>query len=108
VKLNDPFGRLESRHQRGYESMRDSLQKAGIETSQDAQQVISQAWRRGFTFIGAVVLVMMLLSLLIPKALPLTLGLSLFVIVWVLSSTINGQRYVKRYIEEELKRSEND
>ena len=102
MKLNDPFGRLESRHQRGYENMRDSLKKAGIETPQAAHEVIRHAWRRGWTIIGIVLLLMLLLIGLIPKFLPLALGLALFMIVWVLSSTINGQRYVKRFIEEEL------
>ncbi len=93
MKMNDPFGRLAARHQRGYESMRASLQQAGIVTVAAADAVVEQAWRRG---------VMILLTALL-ILLPLSLGLGLFLLVWVVSSTLNGRRYIKRYIEEELK-----
>jgi hypothetical protein len=82
--------------------MRASLQSAGIETADAAKAVIRQARRRGLIFIGVVWLSMMLLGLLLPKALPLALGICLFALVWVVSSTLNGQRYIKRYIEEVL------
>ncbi|MCU7795519.1 MAG: hypothetical protein KZQ75_00170 [Candidatus Thiodiazotropha sp. (ex Myrtea spinifera)] len=103
MKLNDPFGRLESRHQAGYETMRDALRRGGIDSPQAAQETIRQAWKRGFTIMGVGMLLLLLLMAGIPSAAPLVLGLALFMVVWVVSSTINGQRYIKRYIEEELK-----
>ncbi|MCU7811643.1 MAG: hypothetical protein KZQ77_10450 [Candidatus Thiodiazotropha sp. (ex Notomyrtea botanica)] len=103
MKLNDPFGRLESRHQAGYETMRDALRRGGIDSPQAAQGTIRQAWKRGFTVMGVGMLLLLLLMAVIPSAAPLVLGLALFMVVWVVSSTINGQRYIKRYIEEELK-----
>jgi len=103
MKLNDPFGRLESRHQKGYETMRTSLHQAGIETPAAARDVIRQAWRRGVTILAVAHLLLLVVMVLLPKAMPLALGLGLFLVVWVLSSTLNGRRYVRRYIEEELK-----
>jgi Flp pilus assembly protein TadB len=103
MKLSDPFGRLEARHQKGYETMRASLLRAGIETPEAARDVVRQAWRRGLTILAAVLLLLLVLMGLLPKAMPLSLALGLFLLVWVASSTISGQRYVKRYIEEELK-----
>ena len=102
MKLNDPFGRLESRHQRGYESMKASLQQAGIDTPAAAETIMKQAWKRAAMVLGGGLLIMALVALLIPKALPLALGLGLFLLVWVVSSNINGQRYIRRYIEEDL------
>ena len=102
MKLNDPFGRLESRHQKGYESMKASLQKAGIVTPDAARTVVVQAWRRAAQLVVIGVLLLALLALLIPPAAPLALGLGVFLLVWVISSNLNGQRYIKRYIEEDL------
>jgi hypothetical protein len=39
---------------------------------------------------------------LLPKAMPVVFGLALFLVVWVANSTINGQRYIQRYIDEDL------
>lgn len=103
MKLNDPFGRLESRHQKGYESMRTALRQAGVETRQAAEEIVSRARRRGVMIVSAGVVFLLLVAGLIPRVAPLALGLGLFLVVWVASSTLNGQRYIKRYIEEELK-----
>lgn len=103
MKLNDPFGRLEARHQRGYETMRTSLMQAGIATPEAAREVVSMAWRKAARILAVALLFLLLVMSLLPKAMPLVLGLGLFLVVWVTSSTINGGRYVKRYIEEELK-----
>jgi hypothetical protein len=102
MKLNDPFGRLESRHQKGYESMKASLQQAGIETPEAANTVLKQAWRRGAQVLGVGLLLLAIVALLIPKTVPLALGLGLFLLVWVVSSNLNGQRYIRRYIAEDL------
>ncbi len=103
MKLNDPFGRLESRHQAGYESMRDTLRANGIDTPEAARETIKRSKRHGLKYIGAGMAVLLPLILLLPKALPVTLSLALFLVVWVASSTYNGQRYIQRYIDEDLK-----
>ena len=103
MKLNDPFGRMESRHQLGYESMRDAMRKSGINTAKEAWQVIQQSKKRAFQYICIGVAVLLVVTVVLPKALPVTLSLAIFMVVWIASSTINGQRYIQRYIEEDLK-----
>jgi len=103
MKLNDPFGRLESRHQVGYESMRDSLRRGGINTPQAAFKVIKKSKNRAVKYYIIGIALLLLVFLLLPKATPLVFGLVVFFVVWVASSTFNGQRYVQRYIDEDLK-----
>lgn len=103
MKLNDPFGRLERRHQAGYEAMRASLRQAGIDTPQAVRAIIAQAWQRGLRIAAAALVLALLMGLLLPRLLPLTLALALFVVVWVVTSSINGRRYLQRYLDEELK-----
>jgi uncharacterized membrane-anchored protein len=102
MKLNDPFGRLESRHQRGYEQMKASLRQAGVDDPEAARVLIKQAWTRAVQVVMVGLVMMALLALAIPKAAPLALGLGVFLLVWVVSSTLNGQRYIRRYIAEDL------
>ena len=103
MKLNDPSGRLESRHQIGYESMRDTMRSSGIDTPQAAQEVIKRSKKRALKFLAAGLVVLVPLLWLLPKAMPITISLALFFAVWVVSSNINAQRYIQRYIDEDLK-----
>ncbi len=103
MKLNDPFGRMESRHQQGYESMRETLRNRGIDTPKDAFEVIKQSRKRAINYVVIGLFVLLPVSMALPKIMPLTLSLALFLVVWVASSTINGQRYINRYIDEEIK-----
>ena len=102
MKLNDPFGRMEARHQKGYESMRTALREGGIATPEAAHELIRQALRRGAAMLAVGLLLLVLVSLLFPKFAPLGLGLGIFLVVWVVTSTLNGRRYIVRFIEEEL------
>ncbi|MCP3888157.1 MAG: hypothetical protein GY702_04695 [Desulfobulbaceae bacterium] len=102
MKFNDPFGRLENRHKLGYESMRDTMRKSGIETPEEAWEAIRQSKKRALKYMITGTAVLLLVTLLLPKMMPVTISLALFLVVWVVSSTTNGQRYVQRYIDEEL------
>ena len=102
MKLNDPFGRLESRHQIGYESMRDTLRSSGIDTPQAALEVIKQSKKRALKFLGVETLLVVPAVWLLPKLMPLTISLALFFVVWVVHSNMSAQRYVHRYINEDL------
>ena len=104
MKLNDPFGRMASRHQLGYESMRDILRKSGVSTASEAMEIVSHSKKRALQYISIAVVVLLLLTLLLPKLLPITLSLGLFFSAWIITSTTNGRRYIKRYIDEELGR----
>lgn len=102
MRLNDPFGRLERRHQAGYEAMRDALRQAGVATPAAAHGIIIKARKRGLVLVSVCLLSSLLAALLLSKMAPLVIALSLFLLVWVATSTLNGQRYIQRYIEEEL------
>lgn len=102
MKFNDPFGRLESRHQRGYESMRDIMRKGRINTPEAALEVIKQSKERAQRYIVLALAAALLIALLWPEGRPAALSLVLFFIVWIATSAINGQRYIRRYIDEEL------
>jgi hypothetical protein len=103
MKLNDPFGRLESRHQAGYESMRDTLRSSGINTQQAALECIRQSKRRALKLIGMIFLLLLPIVWLLPKAMPVTISLAVFLVVWVIISNIDGRRYIQRYIDEDLR-----
>ena len=107
MKLNDPFGRLESRHQLGYESMRDTLRNSGIDTPQAAQEVIDKSKKRGLKSIGVAIVLLLPLIFLLPKAMPVTISLALFFVVWVFKSNISAQSYIQRYIDEDLNKENN-
>ena len=102
MKLNDPFGRMASRHQLGYESMRDTMQKSGVNTPAAAYEVINQSKKRALQYAITGIAVLLLLTVVLPKALPVTVSLGIFMVVWIATSTINGQRYIQRYIDEDL------
>ena len=102
MKLNDPFGRLEKRHQVGYEAMRDAMLHAGIDTPQAAHEVIRKTIKRAMKFVAAGAVILVLVNLLAPQAITAALFLAFMILIWVATWTINGRRYVKRYIEEEL------
>lgn len=103
MKLNDPFGRMESRHQQGYESVRDTMRNSSIDTPSAALEVIKQSKKRALKYISVGIAVLLLVTCVLPKAIPVTLSLALFLVVWIASSTVNGQRYIQRYVDEELK-----
>jgi len=102
MKFSDPFGRMESRHQRGYESMRDILRNNRINTPEAALAIIRQSKERAQKYIAVAVAVSLLAAMLWPEGIAVTLCLVLFFAVWVITSAVNGQRYIRRYIDEEL------
>ena len=102
MKLNDPFGRLELRHQKGYETMRDTMRSSGIDTPEAAREVIRDARKRATQYIAWGLMVLLPMMLLLPEMLPVTVSLAFFLVVWVVKSAQNGQRYIQRYIDEEL------
>lgn len=94
---------MERRHQLGYEMMRNALREAGVETPDEARDAISQVWKRGFKIMGVGMLLLLGVLAIIPNAAPLILVLAIIMVAWVVSSNINGQKYINRYIKEEMK-----
>ncbi len=103
MKFNDPFGRVERRHQIGYESMRDTMRRSGIKTPQAAREIIRQSKKRSLKFLGVTMVLLLSVIYLVPKAMPMAFALALLLLIWVASSAVNGRNYIQRYIDEELK-----
>ncbi|MGI9537631.1 MAG: hypothetical protein ACR2PB_11210 [Desulfocapsaceae bacterium] len=102
MKLNDPFGRMERRHQVGYEAVRDSMFRNNIDTVTGARTIIKDTKKRAFKFVVAAIVAGLLTYLLLPKALVAVGAVIALAGAWVTAWTINGERYINRYIEEEL------
>lgn len=103
MKLSDPFGRMERRHQAGYESVREALSNSDVDTAHKARELIKRSKARMIRFLTGIFIVLFLIFFLLPDMLPLALGLAVFLSVWSVTSTVNGSRYIQRYIEEDLK-----
>ncbi len=102
MKLSDPFGRLESRHQLGYEDMRDTMRASGITTPEAAVEIVNQSRKRGLKFLSVGTAVLLFIALVLPKSIPVLLALELFLVVWTFNSTRTGRQYIERYIDEDL------
>jgi len=102
MKINDPFGRMEKRHQANYEMMRDAMQKGGITTVQAAHDVIKQSKNRSLKFLSVVLVILFLIFCMVPGIAPALVCLAVILILWTVNSIVSGKRYVDRYIEEEL------
>lgn len=102
MKFNDPFGRMEKRHQTGYESLRDSMQHGGIDTAEAARDVIRKTKIRALKLVVLCLLAIVLVAWLLPDALLGTMCVAFLIGVWLVTWTINGERYIQRYIKEEL------
>lgn len=102
MKINDPFGRMERRHQIGYEAVRDSMLRNNINTPAAARGIIKDTQKRAVKFVAAAVVIAVLTYLLLPKTIIVVGPAALLIGAWVVNWTINAARYINRYIDEEL------
>ncbi len=100
MNLNDPFGRMQSKHQRNYESLCLSLKKVGLTNRADAEALREKLRRRGIRGLAIIVPATLLLALAELRFFVLACGVLL--IFWLGKTTLRSQEYVKRYIREEL------
>jgi asparagine N-glycosylation enzyme membrane subunit Stt3 len=103
MKFSDPFGRKERRRQIAYETVRDAMIQAGIDTPEAAQEIIRKTKDRSMKFLGAGLAVFLLAIWLVPKAMIVTFFLAFVLVFGIVKSTISGTRLIQRYIDEELK-----
>ena len=108
MKLNDPFGRLEKKHQAAYQMMREAMQRGGIDSIQAAQDVIARSKNRTLKFLAVVLAVLLLALAVFPRFMIAIAFLALMIIAWAVNSMISGRRYVQRYIDEELRADAQD
>ena len=102
MNLSDPFGRMAKRQQQEYDSLSGTLREAGVTDIEQAESLIDDAKRRGKKSVTVAVLVTVILALVFPDARLVVIPLGAIFCFWVLKITTNGQKYIRRYIEEEL------
>ena len=102
MKLDDPFGRLAARDQRGYDSLRDKLRQAGVNSTGAAEDIMERTRRNVLTFAAMALFGAVLIYLLFPQMAPIAIALAIFLLVNAGSALIRGRRYIKRFIDEEL------
>ncbi|AKH19241.1 hypothetical protein [Sedimenticola thiotaurini] len=102
MNLNDPFGRVEQKQQRSYESLRRSLQEAGVSTPAQGDAVLKGMLRRAAVVTLLVVLITVVVAFLFPKLMAAVLVLAVIILFWLLVTTLNGYSLVRRYIQDEL------
>jgi len=102
MNINDPFGRMQDKHQRNYKSLCHSLKKAGVTNRADAQALLEKLRRRGIWGLVFTVLVTLLVALALPELRFFVLACGVLLGFWLSKTSLNGQEYVKRYIREEL------
>jgi len=102
MNLNDPFGRLQSRRQTEYNSLRDSLKEIGLNNLEDAQALLDKLLRRGIWGLAIIVPATLLLALLLSGLRAFVLACGALAVFWLFKTTLNSREYVKRYIQEEL------
>ncbi len=102
MNMNDPFGRVGQKQQRSYESLRCSLQDAGVTTLSQAETVLLGMRKRAIFILLLVALITGIAVLFFPAVSTLIIVLALIVLFWLLVTTLNGFSFVKRYMKDEL------
>ncbi|MGB0733924.1 MAG: hypothetical protein ACPGPF_09155 [Pontibacterium sp.] len=102
MKLHDPFGRMAKRHETRYQSLKGTLESAGIDTKEKAEQTIKQLDHRVRLGLLVVIPTLCLLAFFFQKAAPIVAMFGALIVVWLVQTTYHGKKYIARYIEEEL------
>ena len=102
MDFNDPFGRLQSKRQKDYVALRDSLKKMGLDNLDDAYALLEKLQRRGIWGLGIIVPGTLFLALVLPGLRAFVLICGGLAVFWLYKITLNSREYVKRYILEEL------
>ncbi len=102
MNLNDPFGRMQTRRQKEYESIRLSLKEVGMTNIADAQALLEKLRRRGIWGLSILTPVALLLALALPQLRAFILACGILAAFWLIRATLSSQEYIKRYIREEL------
>ena len=93
---------MQDKHQRNYESLCLSLQKAGLTNRADAQALLVKLRRRAIWGLAFVVTVTLLLALTLPELRLFVLACGALLVFWLSKTSVNSQEYINRYIREEL------
>ena len=102
MNFNDPFNRLCNQQQSEYLAFRDALKKAQVDSLPSAQALLADIKKRGWKFNAIIVLIVSVISLLFPEAAMVSVVFGVVIALWRITNSLKGQRYLKRYILEEI------
>ena len=102
MNINDPFGRVQDKHQRNYESLCEALKKAGVTNRAAAEALLVKLRKRGLWGLAIIVPIALLLALALPQLRIFVLACGVLLVFWLMKTSLNSQDYVKRYIREVL------
>ena len=91
MNLNDPFGRLQSKRQKEYESLRDSLKEIGLNNLDDAQALMDKLQRRGIWGLAIIVPITLLLTLVLSELRAFVLLCGALAVFWLFKTTLNSR-----------------
>lgn len=101
MKLNDPFGRMARRREREYDSLRQSLLKAGLTDRQQAEALLETLKKRSKTGLWVVIPLTLVAALLLQEYAIFIGAFGLLATLWLTNTLRRGQEYISRYIQEE-------
>ncbi|MEH6471536.1 MAG: hypothetical protein V7752_09800 [Halopseudomonas sp.] len=102
MNINDPFGRMQAKQQRDYESLCRSLRKAGLTNQADAEQLLKNLTKRIKYGLAIIITISLILLLLLPELRIVTAAGGGLAALWLVNATRRGKEYIERYMREEL------
>ena len=102
MNFNDPFNRVCNQQQSEYLAFRDALKRSQVDSLPGAEALLADIKKRLWKFISIIALIVSVISLLFPSAAVATLVFGVVIALWLITNSFKGQRYVKRYINEEI------
>lgn len=102
MNINDPFGRMQGKQQRDYESLCESLRRSGLDNPAAARLLLVKLGKRMTYGLAIIIPTTLALVLLFPDMRIITLAIGGLLSVWIVNASRRGQLYVERYIHEEL------
>lgn len=105
MKLNDPFGRVSSRNEAGYRSLRDRLRQEGIQDKQAVGIVTANMTASLVKTLALLFGLSMVLALFFPLFRNALLGVNILALLWASAAYFKTRMHLKRYLREECGKS---
>ena len=102
MNINDPFGRMASKHQKEYDALRESFTNMGINTPEAAQELIEKLKKRGKMGVAVIAAGTLILTLLLQELMALILLIGAVAVFWLIKTSQKSQDYVRKYLKEEI------
>ena len=78
------------------------MKRSQVDSLPGAEALLADIKKRLWKFISIIALIVSVISLLFPAAAVATLVFGVVIALWLITNSFKGQRYVKRYINEEI------